>query len=144
MSTLEKYFGDEAASEALRNAEHDPSAAWDALVSAAGYLERNQPLPGNLANHLARAINKASFAPMTQRVRVLTDLLYLTASNRARSFDRLQAALDAYDEIKRGATQENSFANLGEKYGVSSESIKGAFRECRVAIEDFYKKVDSQ
>lgn len=57
--TLEQYFADDVATVFLGKAKSDPDAARDALLIAAGYIRRGEALPGNLADHLAGAIEAA-------------------------------------------------------------------------------------
>lgn len=60
MTSLEQYFSDQKATDALENAQSDPQAAKEALVIAADYIRRGLPLPGNLADHVAGAIPAAA------------------------------------------------------------------------------------
>ncbi len=74
---LEHYLADDVATNALARIESDPDAARDVLQIASGYIRRGEPLPGNLAEYLAGAIEAAMAKPAKFRAKALSDELGL-------------------------------------------------------------------
>lgn len=121
---LAEYLADDVATDFLARAESDPDAARDALLVAAGYIRRGEAFPGNLADHLAGAIEAAMAKPEKHRAKALTDELNLTANNARLSGDWMTIGDDVERLIEGGSTQKKAFADIGLRYGISVSTVK--------------------
>lgn len=121
---LYEYFFDDAANDFLARAESDPDAARDVLLIAAGYIRRGEALPGNLAEHLAGAIEAAMAKPEKHRAKALTDELNLTANNARLAGNFVEIGCDVERHIKEGSTQKKAFTDIGKQYGISASTVK--------------------
>ena len=119
---LDHYFLDELATSALANAESDPEAAKDALLIAAGYIKRGVPLPGNLADHIAGAIEAAMAKPKERRAKALTDELSLSAVNRRPKADWALVGADVERHISEEANEDKALLDMSDKYGISKST----------------------
>lgn len=127
---LAEYFADDDATAFLAKAESDPDAARDALLIAAGYIRRGDALPGNLAEHLAGAIEAAMAKPEKLRAKALTDELNLTANNARPAGDWAHIGCEAEELVRKGLTQEKAFGKISNKYDMSEITVRRYFRQC--------------
>lgn len=145
---LEQYFSDDAATEALALVmTKDPNAAKDALLLAAGYIARGEALPGNLADYLVKAIEKA-MAEHTQkkRAKVLTVALGLTARNKRPSSDWASVGADVERHInERSSTAEKAIQDVSEQYGIDERTAERYWHYYKLASakfkDDLHQKV---
>lgn len=121
---LSEYLADDAATDCLGHADSNPDAAKDALLIAAGYIRRGETLPGDLAQHLAEAIEAAMAQPVKLRAKALTDELKLTAKNRRPKDDWASIGREVEILINGGCTQEKAFGDIADQYKMSPETVK--------------------
>jgi hypothetical protein len=136
-NSLEQYFADDAATEALALiGTEDTNAAHDALLLAAGYIERGEPLPGNLANYLVMAITKAMAMPEHKRAKSLTDNLGLTAKNRRKKGSWSTIGGEIERRVSAGTSPENACLDVSAETGISDRTVKRYW--------DQYKRIAAQ
>lgn len=143
---LEQYFSDEAATEALALVEtSDPNAAKDALLLAAGYIERGVALPGNLAHYLVKAIETAMAEPtQKQRAKALTVALGLTALNKRPVGDWASVGADVELHISKGASEDRALLDVSDQYGISKSTTKRYWKEYQRCSLAFQADVDNK
>lgn len=137
---LEQYFPDEAATEALALVKtSDPDAAKDALLLAAGYIERGVALPGNLADYLVKAIETAMVEPtQKQRAKALTVALGLTALNKRPDSDWASVGADVERHIKeRHSGTEKAVQDVASQYGISERTAERNWQDYKLASAKF-------
>ncbi len=132
------YFSDDAANEALALVKtRDPDAAKDALLLAAGYIERGAALPGNLADYLVKAIETAMAEPTEkQRAKTLTVELGLTGLNSRHVGDWASIGADVERRVNQGESPENACIDVADEIKISDRTVKRYW--------DKYKKASAQ
>ncbi len=140
--SLEQYFADDAATDALALLDSDPNSARDALLLVAGYIQRGEALPGNLAAFLVDAIEAAMAKPPKLRAKALTDELGLTTNNARPAGDKVKIALEAYDRIKatKGKKKEEAYATVGQQHSINAKTVTRYLEEAKPAVEEFDAK----
>lgn len=137
---LEQYFSDDAATEALALVKtRDPDAAKDALLLAAGYIERGVALPGNLADYLVKAI-ETSMAKTTekQRAKALTVALGLTGLNRRPVSDWASVGADVERHInERHNGEDRALQDVSEQYGIAKRTAERNWHDYKLASAKF-------
>lgn len=124
--SLEEYFADDAATEALALLKtDDPDAARDALLLVAGYVQRGEALPGNLAHYLADAID-ASMGKATAKARAkaLTNALGLTAENRRPAGDWAEIGGKVERIYRECGSEEIACGAVADSTGVSDRTVR--------------------
>lgn len=142
--SLDHFFSDEAATNALANAESDPEAAKDALLIAADYINRGVPLPGILANHIAKAIEAAMAKPKKLRAKALTDELRLSAVNCRPKADWLSIGADVEFHISKGASQDRALLDVSVQYRVSKSTAERYWKEYKPRSLAFQADVEKR
>jgi hypothetical protein len=122
--SLEQYFADDAATDALALADSDPEAAKSVLLIASGYIRRGEALPGNLAEYLVEAIETAMAKPQKLRAKALTDELMLTANNRRPAGDWARTGGEVERRVNAGESPEKAILDLSLDTGISDRTIK--------------------
>jgi len=140
--SLDHYFSDERATDALANAESDPEAAKVALLIAADYVRRGAPLPGNLADHIAGAIEAAMAKPKNLRAKALTYELRLSAVNRRPKADWALIGSDVERHITRGASQDRALLDVSDKYGLSKSTAERYWNDYKSRSLELQADVD--
>ncbi len=128
--SLDHYFSDEVATDALAKAESDPEAAKDALLIAADYIKRGVPLPGILAHHIAGAIEAAMAKPKELRAKALTDELRLSAVNRRPKADWALVGADVehhINEHQRG--KDRALLDVSERHNIDKRTAERYWRK---------------
>lgn len=143
-NTLYEYFADDVATDFLAQAESNPNAAKEALILAASYIRRREALPGNLADYLAGAIEKAMKEPEMNRAKALTDNLYLTVNNRRPIADWVMICSEVEQLINEGSTQKKAFEDLANNYNVDEGTIKNHFRKYKVVVKQIDEEMKSR
>ena len=115
--------------------------AWDKLRQLASLLRHRQPIPDDLADFIADAIEASACKelPDKAKAKALTDELELTANNRRRAvIDRRDVLLERYfgDDL----SQTKFAARLGGIYQVTPSTVLNRLHEAeeeeRKNIED--------
>lgn len=134
---LEQYFADDAATDALALLDSDPNSARDALLLVAGYIERGEALPGNLADYLVYAIEAAMAKSVKLRAKALTDELGLTANNRRPVGDWATIGAEVERLVKAVDSEEKAIGALSDKTGLSDRTVKRYWDKYRLAAKKF-------
>lgn len=135
--SLEQYFADDAATDALALLDSDPNSARDALLFVAGYIRRGEALPGNLAAFLVDAIEAAMAQPPKLRAKALTDELGLTANNRRPAGDWATIGAEVERLVKAGDSEEKAIGALSDETGVSDRTVQRYWDKYRLAAKKF-------
>jgi hypothetical protein len=122
IDSLEHYFADDAATDALARAESDHDAARDALLIAAEYIRRGEALPGNLADHIAGAIEAAMVKPQKVRAKALTDKLHLTANNRKPKKDYVSIGAEIERHISKHSSEDKALLDICEIHNIGKST----------------------
>lgn len=141
--SLENFFADEQVTDYLAHAESDPEAARNALLIAAQYIRQGKVLPGNLANHLAGAIEAAMAKPQRSWARELSVELHLTSLNRRPADDWATIGSEVAYLIEEGHSQEDAFGKVADNYKISFETVKKYWRIYKPAADSFYADMQS-
>ena len=137
-NSLEQYLADDAATEALALVKtDDPDAARDALLLVAGYIQRGEMLPGNLANYLVSAIETAMDKPTKrQRAKTLTVELGLSGLNRRPVGNWVNIGAEVERRTSAGDSEEKACGDVSDGKGISDRTVKRYW--------DKYKKLAAQ
>ncbi len=135
--SLEQYFADDAATDALALSDSDPDAAKKVMLIAAGYIRRGEALPGNLAEYLVEAIEAAMAKPVKLRAKALTDELGLTANNRRPRGDWATIGAEVERRVNAGESPEKAIVDLSLDTGISDRTIKRYWPKYRLAAKKF-------
>lgn len=121
------------AADAIGRAPSDPGAATEVLRIAAGYLRRGEPLPANLADYLADAIEAAMAKPAEHRLSALGLELNLTASNRRPAAHWVDIA-HRCEELQDGTRSTDAVANdVAAEFGIGVSTAKRYWQAFRNA-----------
>lgn len=107
--------------------------AWDQLRYLAGLLRDRQPIPDELADFLADAIEASEGKPLADvaKAKALTDELGLTAQNR-RKIDIPLLEIRAERDFGDGdepPSQNQAAKLIGQSYGVSQATAINRLRD---------------
>jgi hypothetical protein len=138
-NSLEHYFADDAATEALALVKtRDPDAARDALLLAAGYIQRGEVLPGNLADFLVNAIEAAMAKPTEkQRAKTLTVELGLTGLNSRPVGSWATVGGEVESRVNAGESPENACIDVSAESGISDRTVKRYWDKYKKAAAQF-------
>ncbi len=120
--------------DALRRADADPDAAAEALLIAADYLRRGEPLPRLLVEHLAGAIEAAMGKPAARRGSELLHELKLTARNRRPASDWLDVGAAFEQLVDDGASDTAAKTRVAADFGISETTVLSYARAYRQAL----------
>ncbi|WP_417584622.1 hypothetical protein [Nitrincola sp.] len=108
----------------------DVEKAWDCLAIAAKYMKRGLPVPLDLAEHLAEAIEMAMHKPVNNRLTVLSKELHLAADNRRKVpyhplevFEFVEAIKDEHPSLKK------AFESTGKTFGIGRSTVERLYKE---------------
>lgn len=137
--TLEQYFADDAATGTLALVKtDDPDAARDALLLVAGYIQRGEVLPGNLADYLVGAIETAMEKPTAeQRAKTLTVELGLSGLNRRPVGDWATIGGEVERRAKVCGSEENACLDVSLDTGISDRTVRRYWDKYKKAAAQF-------
>lgn len=124
------------AADYLGAAPHDPEAAASALLLAAEYLRAGEPVPDNLADWLAGALESAALKPAAARAGALARELHLTAGNRRPVACWLEVG-GAFDLlVLDGKSQNAAKAEIARRFGIDESTAVRYWRQHCKAREE--------
>ena len=143
---LDQYLSDDAATEVLALVmTKDPNVAKEALLLAAGYIERGIALPGNLADYLVKAIETSMAKPTEkERAKALTVALGLTGLNKPPAGDWASIGADVELHISKGASQDRALLDVSDQYGVSKSTTKRYWNKYKLGSLAFQADVEKK
>ena len=122
--------------DATRKAEHDPQGAADLLLLAAEYIRSGEPLPSQLADYLAGAIEASMGKPPEHRNAAFLAELRLTNGNRRAAADWFEVGM-AFDAlIDSGLSQNQAKAQIAAEMDVSESTAVRMYKQWINANEE--------
>lgn len=132
---MTKFSFDADAQQHIQRAHVKGDDAAEALLMVAKYLRSGEPVPSNLAEYLAGAIEAAMVKDSNKRASELLIELGLKAKNRREIEDWIKIGSTVEELLDSGKAKFNAFLDVAEMYGITDKTVKKYFNKYQKTLK---------